>query len=60
MEKVMYESIYGNMPLYPTYVQLQMADQSFRFPEWIAKDVPVKINEHYVLTDFIVMDMGVT
>jgi hypothetical protein len=58
MAKVMYESIYGNMPLYPTYVQLQMADQSFRFPEGIAKDVPVKINEHYVLTDFIVMDMG--
>jgi hypothetical protein len=58
MAKVTYESIYGKMPLYPTYVQLQMADQSFRFPEGIAKDVPVKINDHYVLTDSIVMDMG--
>ena len=35
-----------------------MADQSSRFPEGIAKDVPVKIQDHYVLTDFYVIDMG--
>ena len=35
-----------------------MADQSYWFPEGIAKDVPVKIHDHYVLTDFLVLDMG--
>ena len=34
-----------------------MADQSCRVPQGIAKDVPVKIMDHYVLTDFLVMDM---
>jgi hypothetical protein len=35
-----------------------MADQSQQFLEGIARDVPVKINDHYVLTDFFVIDMG--
>jgi hypothetical protein len=35
-----------------------MTDQSQRFPEGIARDVPVKIKNHYVLTDFLVIDMG--
>lgn len=29
ISKVTYELIFGNLPLYTTYVQLQMADQSF-------------------------------
>jgi hypothetical protein len=37
---------------------LQMADQSQWFPEGIARDVPVKIKDHYVLSDFLVIDMG--
>jgi hypothetical protein len=28
MSKVTYEYLFGNKPLYPTYMQLQMADQS--------------------------------
>ena len=28
MSKVMYEYLFGNEPLFPTYMQLQMADQS--------------------------------
>jgi hypothetical protein len=28
MSKVIYEYLFGNEPLYPTYMQLQMADQS--------------------------------
>jgi hypothetical protein len=39
MSKVTYEYLFGNEPLYPTYMQLQMADQSVQFPEGIAKDV---------------------
>jgi small nuclear ribonucleoprotein (snRNP)-like protein len=35
-----------------------MADQSQRFPEGIARDVPVKIKDNYVPTDFLVIDMG--
>jgi hypothetical protein len=58
MSKVTYELIYADLPLYSTYIVLQMADQSQRFPEGIAQDVLVKIKDHYVLTDFLVIDMG--
>ena len=44
MSKVMYEYLFFDEPLFPTYMQLQMADQSIRFPEGIAKDVMVKIH----------------
>jgi hypothetical protein len=42
MSKVTYELIYGDMPLYSTYRMLHMADQSQRFQEGIAGDVPIK------------------
>jgi hypothetical protein len=58
MSKVTYESIYGDLPLYSTYIMLQMPDQSQWFPEGIARDVPVKIKDNYVLTDFLAIDMG--
>ena len=35
-----------------------MADQSIRFPKGIAKDVMVRIHDHYALADFMVLDMG--
>jgi hypothetical protein len=41
MSKVTYELIYADLPLYSTYIVLQMADQSQRFPEGIAQDVLV-------------------
>jgi hypothetical protein len=37
---------------------LQIADQSIRFLEGIEKDVIVRIHDHYVPTDFMVLDMG--
>jgi hypothetical protein len=49
MSKVTYEYLFGNKPLYPTYMQLQMADQSVWFLEGIAKDVIVQIQNGYVL-----------
>jgi hypothetical protein len=58
MSKVSYELIYGDMPLYSTYIMLHMTDQSQWLPEGIARDVPVKIKEHYVMTDFLVIDIG--
>jgi hypothetical protein len=58
MSKVTYKLIYGDLPLYSTYIMLQMADQSQLFPEGIARDVPVNIKDNYVLTDFLFIDMG--
>jgi hypothetical protein len=58
MDKVTYEYLYGTIPLDPTYAQLQMADQSLRFLDGIAKNVPVQIDDHFILTDFLVIDMG--
>ena len=45
MSKVTYEYLFGNEPLFPTYMQLQMVDQSIQFPEGIAKDVMVRIHD---------------
>jgi hypothetical protein len=57
MSKVTYEYLFGNKPLYPTYIQLQMVDQSLRWPEGIGKGVLVKIQDYYVPTDFLVLGM---
>jgi len=58
MSKVTYEYLFGNEPLFPTYMQLQMADQSIQFPEGITRDVMVRIQDHYARADFMVLDMG--
>jgi ATP-dependent helicase/DNAse subunit B len=34
-----------------------MVDQSIQFPEGIAKDIMVKIQDHYAHADFMVLDM---
>ena len=58
MSKVTYDYLFGDEPLFPTYMQLQMADQSIRFLEGIAKDVMVRIHDQFAPTDFMVLDMG--
>jgi hypothetical protein len=35
-----------------------MVDQSFRFVDGIAKNIHVQIDDHFILTDFLVIDMG--
>ena len=35
-----------------------MADQSIRYPKGIARDVMVRIQDHYAPVDFMVLDMG--
>ena len=57
MSKVTYEYLFGDEPLFPTYMQLQMVDQSIRFPEGIAKDVMVRIHDQFAPADFMVLDM---
>jgi hypothetical protein len=55
MFKVTYEYLFGNEPLYMTYMQLQMADQSIQFPHGIAKDIMVKIQDHYTPANFMIL-----
>jgi len=57
MAAVTYQLLFGTIPLKPTYIQLQMSDQIFRKVEGIVTDVPVKIDDHFVHTDFQVIDM---
>jgi hypothetical protein len=35
-----------------------MVNQTYRFLEGIAKDIPVQIYDHFIPTDFLVLDMG--
>jgi hypothetical protein len=58
MVKVTYEYLFSKEPLYPTYVPLHMADQTLWFLEGIAKDVMVQIHDHYVPSEFMVLEMG--
>ena len=58
MAAVTYRLLFGTMPLKPTYIQLQMADQTFWVVKGTVTDVPVKIDDHFVYTDFQVIDMG--
>ena len=52
MAAVTYQLLFGTMSLKPTYIQLQMADQTFREVKGIVIDVPVKIDDHFVYTVF--------
>jgi len=58
MVAVTYQLLYGTMPLQLTYIQLEMADQTFQKVEDIVTNVPVKIDDYFVHTDFQVIDMG--
>ena len=42
----------------PTAMCLELADNSVCYPLGIAEDVPVKIGEHLVPVDFVILDMG--
>jgi len=46
MAVVTYQLLFATMPLKSTYIQLQMADQTFRKVEGIVNDVRVKIDDH--------------
>jgi hypothetical protein len=39
-------------------IMAKMANQSFRFVDGIAKNVPVQMDDHFIPTDFLVIDMG--
>ena len=58
MAAVTYRLLFRTMPLKPTYIQLQMADQTIQEVKGTVTDVRVKIDDHFVYTDFQVIDMG--
>jgi hypothetical protein len=37
---------------------LELGDNSIRYPSGIAEDVPVKVGHHFILVDFVVLEMG--
>jgi len=51
-DPVIYQLLFGTMSLKSTYIQLQMADHTFQKVEGIVTDAPVKIDDHFVHTDF--------
>ena len=57
MSKVIYENLLGCV-LLPTFMRLQMADQTIRFPEGVAKDILFKIQDKYAAANFVILDMG--
>ena len=59
MSKVIYENMLGGA-LLPTFMRLPMADQTIRFPEGVAKDILVKIQDEYAPADFVILDMDRT
>jgi len=58
MAAVTYQLLFATMPLKSKYIQLQMIDQTFRKVKGILTDAPLKIDDHFIHTDFQVVDMG--
>jgi hypothetical protein len=46
------------LPLEPMGMCLELGDNSIRYPLGIAEDVPVKVGHHFILVDFVVLEMG--
>jgi len=57
MSNVIYENLLGCV-LLPTFMRLQMVDQTIRFQDGVSKDILVKIQDEYAPADFVILDMG--
>jgi hypothetical protein len=58
MPMVIYDQL-NHDSLVPTFMHLQLADQSIRRPMGIAEDIPVRIRNSFVPVDFVVPEMDV-
>jgi hypothetical protein len=58
MPKVIYDQLNHNS-LAPTFMHLQLADQSIRRPMGIAEDIPVRIRNSFIPVDFVVLKMDI-
>jgi hypothetical protein len=56
MPRDLFEKLH--LPLEPTGMCLELADNSIRYPLGIAEDVPVKVGQHFIPVDFVVLEMG--
>ena len=43
--------------LSPTYMYVQLADSTIRYPKGRAKNILVRVRDSFVLADFVVMDI---
>jgi hypothetical protein len=57
MSKVTFYKVLGG-PLDPADFRMQMADQTSRDPVGIVRDILVRLQDQYILTDFVIIDMG--
>jgi hypothetical protein len=57
MSKVTFDEVLGG-PLDPADFRMQMADQSSRKPVGIVRDILVRLQDQYIPTDFVIIDMG--
>jgi hypothetical protein len=58
MPKVIYDQLNHDF-LVPTFMHLQLVDQSIRHPVGIMEDIPVRIRNSFVPVDFVVLEMDV-
>ncbi|KAJ1279158.1 hypothetical protein BS78_04G133700 [Paspalum vaginatum] len=58
MPKVVFDKL-THATLAPTAMCLQLADQSIRYPDGIAEDIPIKIRNFIVPVDFVVLDIEI-
>jgi hypothetical protein len=47
-----------HLPLKPMGMCLELGDNSIRYPLGIAEDVHVKVGHHFILVDFVILEMG--
>jgi hypothetical protein len=46
------------LPMEPASICLDLGDNSIRYPLGIAEDVPVKVGNHFIPVDFVMLEMG--
>ncbi|RLN40594.1 hypothetical protein C2845_PM01G42040 [Panicum miliaceum] len=56
MPKVTFEEL-AYPALSPTCMCVQLADSTIRYPEGIVKNLPVRVQNSFVLADFVVLDI---
>ncbi|XP_034569848.1 uncharacterized protein [Setaria viridis] len=57
MPKAVFEKLHLLEPE-PTTMCLELVNNTIRYPEGIAEDVPVKIGNHFDPIDFMILEMG--
>jgi hypothetical protein len=58
MPKVIYDKL-NHDSLVPTFMHLQLGDQSIRHPLGTTRDILVRIRNSFILMDFVVLEMAV-